>query len=367
MILPNNLGRQYSLHADEYKKKACEVLDSGWYILGKEVSAFEEEWARYIGAKYCVGLASGLDALWISFRLLNIGAGDEVIVCANAYIACVMGITINGATPVFVEPDQYDNIDAEKIEEAITDKTKAILAVHLYGQSCDMTKIMDLANKYHLRVVEDCAQSHGNHWNGKTVGTFGDIGCFSFYPSKGCGAFGDAGAVVTDNEELAKLFRVFRNYGSEKRYHNMMVGSNSRLDELQAGLLRVKLKHLDEFNEERCGIAERYNKEISNPQIKKPVIRPGADSTWHQYVVHVPAYRDALVEYLKKQEIGTLIHYPIPPHLSEAYAYLGHKKGDFPIAERYADEVLSLPMYNGMTFDEQSEVISAINTFRAEV
>ena len=364
MIMSNNLGRQYSLHAEEYKKKACEVLDSGWYILGKEVAAFEEEWANYIGAKYCVGLASGLDALWISFRLLNIGVGDEVIVCANAYIACVMGITINGATPIFVEPDRYDNIDADKIEKAITPNTKAILAVHLYGQSCNMTKIMKLAYKYKLRIVEDCAQSHGNHWNGKTVGTFGDIGCFSFYPSKGCGAFGDAGCIVTDNEEIAKLFRIFRNYGSEKRYHNMMIGCNSRLDELQAGLLRVKLKHLDEFNEERCRIAARYNSEITNPLVRKPLIQTGADSTWHQYVVHVPKYRDALIEYLKEQDIGTLIHYPIPPHLSEAYAYLGYKRGDFPIAEQYADEVLSLPMYNGMTFEEQSVVIRAINAFR---
>ena len=302
MIMSNNLGRQYSLHAEEYKKKACEVLDSGWYILGKEVSAFEEEWANYIGAKYCVGLASGLDALWISFRLLNIGVGDEVIVCANAYIACVMGITINGATPIFVEPDRYDNIDADKIEKAITPNTKAILAVHLYGQSCNMT--------------------------------------------------------------IAKLFRIFRNYGSEKRYHNMMIGCNSRLDELQAGLLRVKLKHLDEFNEERCRIAARYNSEITNPLVRKPLIQTGADSTWHQYVVHVPKYRDALIEYLKEQDIGTLIHYPIPPHLSEAYAYLGYKRGDFPIAEQYADEVLSLPMYNGMTFEEQSVVIRAINAFR---
>ena len=364
MIMSNNLGRQYSLHAEEYKKKACEVLDSGWYILGKEVSAFEEEWANYIGAKYCVGLASGLDALWISFRLLNIGVGDEVIVCANAYIACVMGITINGATPIFVEPDRYDNIDADKIEKAITPNTKAILAVHLYGQSCNMTKIMKLAYKYKLRIVEDCAQSHGNHWNGKTVGTFGDIGCFSFYPSQGCGEFGDAGCIVTDNEEIAKLFRIFRNYGSEKRYHNMMIGCNSRLDELQAGLLRVKLKHLDEFNEERCRIAARYNSEITNPLVRKPLIQTGADSTWHQYVVHVPKYRDALIEYLKEQDIGTLIHYPIPPHLSEAYAYLGYKRGDFPIAEQYADEVLSLPMYNGMTFEEQSVVIRAINAFR---
>lgn len=363
MIMPNNLGRQYGLHAEEYKKKACEILDSGWYILGNEVAAFEKEWANYIGSKFCVGLASGLDALWISFKLLGIGSGDEVIVCANAYIACVMGITINGATPIFVEPDEYDNMDADKIEAVVTKKTKAILAVHLYGQACDMTKIMDIANKYNLKVVEDCAQSHGNHWNGKTVGTFGDIGCFSFYPSKGCGAFGDAGCIVTDDEELARQFGIFRNYGSEKRYHNMMVGSNSRLDEIQAGLLRVKLKHLDEFNEERCRIADRYYTSIKNPLIQFPKIRPGADSTWHQFVVHVAGYRDELMEYLKEREIGTLIHYPIPPHLSEAYAYLGHKKGDYPIAEKYAGEVLSLPMYNGMTEEEIEKVIKEINSF----
>lgn len=362
MILPNNLGRQFSLNAAEYEEKAVEVLRSGWYILGKEVSAFEEEWANYIGSKYCVGLASGLDALWMSFRLLDIKAGDEVIVCANAYIACVMGITMNGATPVFVEPDEYDNIDADAIEAAITDKTKAILAVHLYGQACDMTKIMDIAGKYDLRVVEDCAQSHGNHWNGKTVGTFGDVGCFSFYPSKGCGAFGDAGCIVTGNEELAAKFKVYRNYGSEKRYHNQVVGTNSRLDEMQAGLLRVKLKHLDGFNAERCDIAQRYLSEIKNPLIRMPKIRPGADSTWHQFVVHCER-RDELKEYLEKRDIGTLIHYPIPPHLSEAYQYLGKKRGDYPIAEKYADEVLSLPMYNGMTDEEIRTVIDAVNQF----
>ena len=362
MILPNNLGRQFSLNAAEYEQKAIEVLRSGWYILGKEVSAFEEEWADYIGSKYCVGLASGLDALWISFRLLDVKEGDEVIVCANAYIACVMGITMNGATPVFVEPDEYDNIDADAIEAAITDKTKAILAVHLYGQACDMTKIMDIARKYDLRVVEDCAQSHGNHWNGKTVGTFGDVGCFSFYPSKGCGAFGDAGCIVTDNEELAAKFKVYRNYGSEKRYHNQVVGTNSRLDEMQAGLLRVKMKHLDEFNSERCDIAERYLNEIKNPLIRMPKIRPGADSTWHQFVIHCDR-RDELKEYLEKRDIGTLIHYPIPPHLSEAYEYLGKKRGDYPITEKYADEVLSLPMYNGMTAEEIQTVIDAVNQF----
>jgi dTDP-4-amino-4,6-dideoxygalactose transaminase len=362
MILPNNLGRQFSLNAAEYEQKAIEVLRSGWYILGKEVSAFEEEWADYIGSKYCVGLASGLDALWISFRLLDVKEGDEVIVCANAYIACVMGITMNGATPVFVEPDEYDNIDADAIEAAITDKTKAILAVHLYGQACDMTKIMDIAKKYDLRVVEDCAQSHGNHWNGKTVGTFGDVGCFSFYPSKGCGAFGDAGCIVTDNEELAAKFKVYRNYGSEKRYHNQVVGTNSRLDEMQAGLLRVKMKHLDEFNSERCDIAERYLNEIKNPLIRMPKIRPGADSTWHQFVIHCDR-RDELKEFLEKRDIGTLIHYPIPPHLSEAYEYLGKKRGDYPITEKYADEVLSLPMYNGMTAEEIQTVIDAVNQF----
>lgn len=366
MIMPNNLKRQYDLHAPEYEAKALEVLRSGWYILGNEVKAFEKEWAEYIGSKHCVGLASGLDALWMSFRILDIHEGDEVIVCGNAYIACVMGISMNGATPVFVEPDEYDNLDSTKIEEALTEKTKAILAVHLYGTACNMTEIMDIAHKYNLRVVEDCAQSHGNHWEGKTVGTFGDIGCFSFYPSKGCGAFGDAGCIVTDNEEIADKFRVYRNYGSRVRYQNEVVGTNSRLDELQAGLLRVKLSHLDEFNAERRKIATRYTEKITNPLVYAPKLRPGADSTWHQYVVHVPGHRDALADYLKQHDIGTIVHYPIPPHLSEAYAYLGHKVGDFPITEKYANEVLSLPMYNGMTEEEQTIVINAINEFKGE-
>lgn len=363
MIMPNNLLRQFSLHSDEYENKALEVLRSGWYILGKELETFEKEWANYIGTKYCVGLANGLDALKISFHLLDIKKGDEVIVCANAYIACVMGITVDGATPVFVEPDEYDNIDADKIEEAITPKTKAILAVHLYGQACDMTKIMNIANKHNLKVVEDCAQSHGNHWKDKKVGTFGDVACFSFYPSKGCGAFGDGGCITTDNEDLAKKFKIYRNYGSEKRYHNQVIGSNSRLDEIQAGLLRVKLKHLDELNEERCLIANRYLKKIKNPIITLPKVRPNADSTWHQFVIHTKQ-RDKLQEYLKEKEIGTLIHYPIPPHLSEAYAYLGKKEGDYPVAEKNAKEVLSLPMYNGMTEEEQTFVINTINDFR---
>ena len=361
-IKANRMDLTYERYRDEFEARALSVLRSGWYILGHEVEAFEKEWASYIGSKYCVGLASGLDALWISFRILNIGQGDEVIVCSNAYIACVMGITSNGAAPVFVEPDIYDNIDAEKIEEKITDRTKAILAVHLYGQCCDMDRIMSIAAKHKLKVVEDCAQSHGNHWKDKKAGTFGDIGCFSFYPSKGCGAFGDGGAIVTDDSGLAEKFRIFRNYGSEKRYYNMVVGANSRLDEIQAGLLRVKLSHLDELNAERVQIAGRYSAEIDNPAVTLPKVRPGADSSWHQYVIHCER-RDELMEYLSEHDIDSIIHYPIPPHLQEAYRYLGYKKGDLPVAEKYADEVLSLPMYNGMTVEDQQRVIEAINRF----
>ena len=363
-VLANNLKRQYDLHAAEYEAKALKVLRSGWYILGEEVSAFEDEWARYIGTKYCVGLASGLDALWIAFRMLGIGRGDEVIVSANAYIACVMGITINGATPVFVEPDQYHNIDADKIEQALTPRTKAILAVHLFGQSCDMDRIMDIASRHQLKVVEDCAQSHGNRWHGRTVGSIGDIGCFSFYPTKGCGAFGDAGCITTNDPMIARNAKVFRNYGSQKHYYNEVVGANSRLDEIQAGLLRVKLQYLPQFNEERNHLADAYMQGIHNPYIQLPRVRPGADSSWHQFVISVPHYRDQLIGWLQDHEIGSIIHYPIPPHLSCAYAYLGYHKGSFPITEKAAEEVLSIPMYNGMTDAEQAYVIDVLNQFR---
>ena len=361
-VMANNLKRQYDLYASEFEEKALEVLRGGWYILGGEVSAFEQEFADWIGARYCVGLASGLDALWISLRLLGIGPGDEVIVSSNAYIACVMAVTMNGASPVFVESDRYFNMDASKIEEAVTPRTKAILAVHLFGQTCDMTEILRIAEKYGLQVVEDCAQSHGNHWMGRTAGTFGKVGCFSFYPTKGCGAFGDAGAIVTDDEELAKKFRVYRNYGSEKKYYNCVVGTNSRLDELQAGLLRVRLSHMDELNAERVRLAERYTAEIDNPLIMTPEVRPGADCTWHQYVIRSPR-RAALIEHLNQLGIGSIIHYPIPPYLAEAYADLGIRRGAFPDTEQAADEVLSLPMYNGMTEEEQTYVIRSLNTF----
>ena len=361
-IMPNRLDKGFYKYQAELENKALEVLRSGWYVLGPEVKAFEEEFAAYTGAKYCVGLASGLDALWLAFKVLGIGEGDEVIVQANTYIASVMGITINGATPVFVEPDEYFNIDVDKIESLITSRTKAILVVHLYGQASRMDKVVALCRKYNLKLVEDCAQSHGACFEDKMTGTFGDIGCFSFYPSKNLGAFGDAGAIVTDDEEIAKAMRMYRNYGSEKRYYNKVVGANSRLDELQAGLLRVKLAHLQELTQEREALANTYLSKIKNDKITLPCIRENCSHVWHQFVIQCKN-RDELIKYLEERGIGSIIHYPIPPHLSEAYEYLGCKKGDYPITEAYADTILSLPMYNGMTAEEIAKVIQALNDF----
>lgn len=269
---------------------------------------------------------------------------------------------MNGATPVFVEPDEFYNIDASKIEEKITERTKAILVVHLYGQASNMKPIMEIAGKYNLRVVEDCAQSHGACFEGQMTGTFGDIGCFSFYPSKNLGAFGDGGAIVTNDAKIADDVRVFRNYGSEKRYYNRVVGTNSRLDELQAGLLRVRLSHMAELEEDKRKLCIRYLEELKNNNISLPTIREGADHIWHQFVIRTER-RQELINYLNEKEIGTIIHYPIPPHLSEAYRYLGIPKGSLPITERYAETVLSIPLYNGMTSEEQAYVIDAMNNF----
>ena len=361
-IAANRLDRGFEKYQNEFEQKALEVLRKGWYVLGNEVQEFEKEFAKYTGAGYCVGLASGLDALWIAFRILGIGAGDEVIVQGNTYIASVMGITMNGATPVFVEPDEYFNIDVSRIEEKITNKTKAILVVHLYGQASNMIPIVELCEKYNLRLVEDCAQSHGAMCDGRMTGTFGDVGCFSFYPSKNIGAFGDAGAIVTNDSKIAEDFRVFRNYGSEKRYYNKVVGTNSRLDELQAGLLRVRLSHVKEITLEREEICLQYLKGICNPKLMLPQIREGVTTVWHQFVVRCKE-REQLISYLEDKGIGTIIHYPIPPHLSEAYQYLGIEEGRLPITETYANEVLSLPLYNGMTKEELSYIIEMINAF----
>ncbi len=362
-ISSNRLDRQFQTYREEYLQKIEEVLNSGWYVLGNEVQNFEKEFAQYCGSQYCVGLASGLDALTLAFDVLKIKEGDEVLVPANTYIATVMGITKNRAIPVFVEPDLFYNIDASKIEAAITEKTKAICVVHLYGQIANMPEIMRIAKKHHLKVVEDCAQAHGAHINGKKAGNWGDIGCFSFYPTKNLGGFGDGGAITTENLEIAEEFRMLRNYGSRVTYYFERVGYNSRLDEIQAGLLRVKLKHLDALNEERHRIAERYLEGITNPKIQLPKEAFGkAGHIYHQFVIETED-RDALMTYLKEHDVETKIHYPQPPHLSKAYAELGYHPGDFPITERMADRVLSLPIYNAMTEEEINEVIQVLNQY----
>lgn len=363
MKVINDLLPQFQLYQEEYESKALEVLRSGWYILGKEVESFEKEFAEFVGTEHCVGVANGLDALWISLKVLGLKEGDEVIVQSNTYIATIMSITMVGATPVFVEPDFFYNIDDSKIEEKITEKTKAIMVVHLYGQATKMDQVQALCKKYDLYLVEDCAQSHGAKFAGQMTGTFGDIGCFSFYPSKNLGCFGDGGAITTNNKVIADKIRVFRNYGSEKRYHNQVVGTNSRLDELQAGLLRVKLKHMEELETERFEIAKRFLNEITNPHIQLPKVNDACTHVWHLFVVYANE-RDALQDYLNENQIQTLIHYPIPPHLSEAYAYMDYKKGDFPIAEDYALHVLSIPLFNGMTKGQVDYIISAINAFQ---
>ena len=351
------------MHQNEYETKALEVLRSGWYILGREVEAFEQEFAAYLGIQHCVGVANGLDALEIAFRTLNIGPGDEVIVAANSYIACVMGITKNGATPVFVEPNRYYNIDPDAVVAAITPKTKAVLAVHLYGQSCDLSLLKTVCDANGIYLVEDCAQSHGAKSHGQISGTVGHIGCFSFYPSKNLGAFGDGGAIVTNDDSLAKHMRILRNYGSEKRYYNQEVGYNSRLDEIQAGFLRVKLKHLDALNEERINIASRYLTAIDNPKVKCPQTAPDCTHIYHLFVLEVEE-RERFMAYMQEHGIGTVIHYPIPPHLSEAYKSLGFSEGAYPLTEHFAKTVVSIPIYNGMTAEETDYVIHTINQFK---
>lgn len=361
--MANRLDRGFFKYQEEFEKKAVEVLRSGWYVLGKEVSSFEEEFAEYIGTKYCAGVGNGLDALILAFRALGIGKGDEVIVQANTYIASVMGITINGATPVFVEPDEYYNLDADKIEEKITDRTKAVLVVHLYGQASNMGKITEICKKHQLRLVEDCAQSHGACFGDRMTGSFSDVGCFSFYPTKNIGAFGDGGAIVTNDEKINADVRMLRNYGSEKRYYNKVIGVNSRLDEMQAGLLRVRLSHAKELMEEKQRIGAVYQEKIKNPLLILPKVLEGAGHVYHQFVIRLKD-RDRLIAYLQERKIGSIIHYPIPPHLAEGYQYLGHKEGDYPITEQYAKEVLSIPIFNGMEEAEWEYVIEALNQFQ---
>lgn len=363
MVEFTSLKRQFDLYAPEYEEALLRAARSGWYILGTELQKFEEQFAAFLGIRYCVGVNSGLDALILAVRALDIGPGDEVIVPANTYIASVLGITENGATPVFVEPDAFFCLDADRIEKAITEKTKAILPVHLYGQPCDMERICAIAEKYGLYVIEDCAQCHGSEQNGRKAGTFSTIACFSFYPTKPLGAQGDAGALVTNDPVLADKLRKLRNYGSGKKYVNELVGINSRLDEYQAAILQVGLKHLDAGNLYRRRIAERYLTEIQQPLVLLPKTRENCFHVYHVFAIQCEQ-RDALQAFLSEKGVKTLCHYPIPPHLQECYSYLGHKEGDFPISEHIAKQELSLPIYVGMPMEEVSQVIEAVNAFQ---
>ncbi len=334
------------------------------YILGKEVEDFEREFAAYCGAAYCVGVGNGLEALHLILRGYGIGAGDEVIVPANTYIATWLAVTYSGATPIPVEPDHLTyNIDPVRIESAITSRTKAILPVHLYGQPAEMAPINDLAQKYGLKVVEDCAQSQGATYYGKKAGILGNAAGFSFYPGKNLGAFGDAGAVVTDDALLADQVRVLRNYGSHVKYYNEVQGFNSRLDPLQAAFLRVKLKHLDEWNQRRQAIARLYLSSLNEtPGFLLPSVPEGIDPAWHVFVIR-NEQRDLLQQHLTKNGVGTLIHYPIPPHLSQAYQQLGYSKGQFPITEKIADTILSIPIGPHLSLHEAEQIIAAILEF----
>lgn len=359
----NHLDRGYQKYKEAYDQAAIATLESGWYILGERLEKFEQEFANFTNSKYCVGVNSGMDALILAFRALEIGAGDEVIVPANTYIASILGITENGATPILVDADEFYNLDASKIEENITENTKAILAVHLYGQAANMNEIKEIADRHNLYIVEDCAQSHGASFQGEMTGTWGDIGCFSYYPTKNIGAFGDSGSLVTDSEELYEKLKMLRNYGSKVKYENEILGINSRLDEIQAALLSVKLKHYDELRNERAEIAEKYLAGVKNERILLPKIREKAEHVWHLFVVKT-ANRDHLQTYLNDYGIGTQVHYPIPPHLSKAYRNLGYQEGDFPLTEEYAESILSLPLFEGMTDEEINYVITQLNEYK---
>jgi dTDP-4-amino-4,6-dideoxygalactose transaminase len=341
-----------------------QFFDSSWYVLGEQVNQFEVSYAKFNEVEHCIGVSNGLDALHLSLKALNIGKGDEVIVPSNTFIATVLAVNYVGATPIFVEPraDTY-NINPDLIEGVITSRTKAIMPVHLYGQACEMDDIMAIAKKHSLYVIEDNAQAQGASWNRKLTGSFGDINGVSFYPGKNLGALGDAGAVTTNNTVLRDKILSLRNYGSQKKYHNEVVGYNNRLDECQAAFLNVFLKHLPNWTEERQKIAQWYNEELKDiPAIILPKVQKEASHVYHLYVIRTKK-RDELQQYLKDRGVGTLIHYPIPPHLQACYKDLGYKKGDFPIAEEIANSTLSLPIYLGLTLKEIEYIAACIRKF----
>lgn len=340
------------------------VMESGWYIGGEELVKFEEEYSNFCNAKYCIGVGNGLDALHILMRAYGIGKGDEVIVPSNTYIATWLGVSYSGATPVPVEPNLLTfNIDPLKIEEKITKRTRAILPVHLYGRLADMTAISRIAKKYGLVVIDDAAQAQGATLDGCPVGSLADATGFSFYPGKNLGAFGDAGAITTNDSKIASMARALGNYGSEKKYYNLYKGYNSRLDPFQAAFLAIKIKYLHEWNNRRRKIAAFYASELSDlDDLQIPKHDIGSAHVWHLYVLLHPD-RDRLQNFLKKNDIGTLIHYPVPPHLSDAYSEMGFKRGDFPIAEQIADCALSLPIGPHLSMEQAEFIVDKIKQF----
>jgi dTDP-4-amino-4,6-dideoxygalactose transaminase len=346
----------------ELKEACSRVIDSGWYIMGNELKAFEQEFTEYCGSKYCIGVANGLDALILTLRawkeLGKLNDGDEVIVPSNTYIASILAISENNLTPVLVEPDiNTFNLTADGIEPAITGKTKVILPVHLYGQISPMKEIMQLAKKHDLLVLEDCAQSHGAMIDGKKAGTWGDAGAFSFYPGKNLGALGDAGAVTTDDEELLEVIGALRNYGSHEKYKNKYKGVNSRLDEIQAAMLRVKLKHLDKETKVRQAVAKQYLEDIKHPLIELPEVTNEKGHVWHLFVIKTK-YREELQKYLSDNGVQTLIHYPIPPHKQNAYSEWNEES--FSISEDLHKEVLSLPVSSIIDIKDISTLILTV-------
>jgi dTDP-4-amino-4,6-dideoxygalactose transaminase len=359
-----DLKAPYAELREEMDAAFRRTAESGWFITGREVEAFESEFAALCGARHCVGVANGLDALHLVLRAMGIGEGDEVIVPSNTYVATWLAVSYAGATPVAVEPDDRTyNLGPARIEEAITPRTKAIMPVHLYGQTADMDAIKEIAAPYGLKVIEDAAQAHGATYKGRPAGSLGDAAGFSFYPGKNLGALGDGGAVTTDDDALADQLRVLRNYGSRVKYYNEVKGFNSRLDELQAALLRVKLPRLAAWNARRKEIAARYLAALEGaPDLTPPFVAPEADPVWHLFVVRHPR-RDELQKHLAERGVNTLIHYPVPPHLQQAYAELGLAPGAYPLAERQAREVLSLPMGPHLSDEEIEHVCSAVWSF----
>ncbi len=346
----------------EMLEKFAEVYDKGWFIQGDECAAFDKEFAAWNDVQYAVGVATGLDALYLCLKAMGIGAGDEVIVPSNTFIATALAVSYVGAKVVLVEPDEHTyNLCGKGLEEAVTPKTKAIIPVHLYGQPAEMDEIMAVARKHNLKVIEDCAQAHGALYKGKKVGTFGDVACFSFYPGKNLGALGDGGAVTTNDKALADAVRSLGNYGSTVKYHHKYLGTNSRLDEVQAGLLRIKLRHLHVYNAERDRLAKIYLENIDNPAIKLPVVGPDRTHIWHIFPI-MTENRDALQKYLADRGIGTMCHYPIA--IADQECYRAENLPRLPLATAIAAHELSLPMYYGMTEEELRYVIDALNSYR---